>query len=111
MYTALSCLVICLLFFFSLQKDKLEQLKHHKAAERVPPPSNKVLSFMYDVAAHVSFDIVMNVLIIANMVPIILELASDDDAPYMNVLNIINYVYCTLYVSEAIWKVRVLCFT
>ena len=60
---------------------------------------------MYDVAAHVSFDIIMNTLIIINMVPIILELASDDDAPYMNTLSIINYVYCTIYVAEATWKV------
>ncbi|XP_068761684.1 sperm-specific sodium:proton exchanger-like [Montipora capricornis] len=85
-------------------KDKLEQLKHQKPAERIPPPTNKVLSLMYTVAAHVSFDIAMNSLIIINMVPIILELASDDDAPYMNTLNTINYVYCTVYVTEAIWK-------
>ncbi|CAH3195691.1 unnamed protein product, partial [Porites evermanni] len=91
----------------SLQKlkDKLEQMKHHKPAERVPTPNNKILSFMYSVAVHVSFDIVMNTLIIINMVPIILELASDDDAPYMNTLNVINYVYCTIYVGEAAWKV------
>ena len=92
----------CLLFS---KKDKLEQLKHQKPAERIPPPTNKVLSLMYTVAAHVSFDIAMNSLIIINMVPIILELASDDDAPYMNTLNTINYVYCTVYVTEAIWKV------
>ena len=60
---------------------------------------------MYTVAVHVSFDIVMNVLIIINMVPIILELASDDDAPFMSILNKINYFYCSLYVAEAIWKV------
>ena len=60
---------------------------------------------MYTVAVHVSFDIVMNVLIIINMVPIILELASDDDAPFMPILNKINYFYCSLYVAEAIWKV------
>ena len=65
---------------------------------------------MYSVAAHVSFDVVMNTLIILNMVPIILELASDDDAPYMNTLNVINYVYCTIYVAEAIWKVFVFLF-
>lgn len=60
---------------------------------------------MYDVAAHVMFDVVMNTLIIVNMVPIILELSSDDDAPYMNILTIINYFYCAIYVAEAIWKV------
>lgn len=80
-------------------------MKHHKPAERVPTPNNKILSFMYSVAVHVSFDIVMNTLIIINMVPIILELASDDDAPYMKTLNVINYVYCTIYVGEAAWKV------
>ncbi|XP_067045427.1 sperm-specific sodium:proton exchanger-like [Acropora muricata] len=85
-------------------KDKLEQLKHQKPAERIPPPTIRVLSFMYTVAVHVSFDIVMNVLIIINMVPIILELASDDDAPFMPILNKINYFYCSLYVTEAIWK-------
>ena len=87
------------------KKDKLEQLKHQKPAERIPPPTIRVLSFMYTVAVHVSFDIVMNVLIIINMVPIILELASDDDAPFMPILNKINYFYCSLYVTEAIWKV------
>ena len=60
---------------------------------------------MYDVAVHVVFDVVINTLIVINMVPIVLELASDDDAPYMNILNIINYVYCSIYVAEAIWKV------
>lgn len=60
---------------------------------------------MYDVAVHVVFDVVINTLIMINMVPIVLELASDDDAPYMNVLNIINYVYCSIYIAEAIWKV------
>lgn len=83
----------------------MEQLKHQKPTELIPPPNNKVLGFMYSVAAHVSFDIVMNTLILINMVPIILELASDDDAPYIYTLNIINYVYCTIYVTEAIWKV------
>lgn len=82
-------------------------MKHHKPTERVPSPNNKILSFMYSVAAHVSFDIVMNTLIIINMVPIILELASDDDAPYMNTLSVINYVYCTIFVGEATWKVCV----
>ncbi|KAL9955551.1 hypothetical protein ACROYT_G036889 [Oculina patagonica] len=85
-------------------KDKLEQLKQTKPTERIPPPNNKILSFMYDVAAHVVFDVVINTLIMINMVPIILELASDDDAPYMNTLNIINYVYCTIYIAEATWK-------
>lgn len=60
---------------------------------------------MYDVAVHVVFDVVINTLIIINMVPIVLELASDDDAPYMNILNTINYVYCSIYVAEALWKV------
>lgn len=60
---------------------------------------------MYDVAAHVVFDVVINTLIIINMVPIVLELASDDDAPYMTILNNINYVYCAIYVAEALWKV------
>lgn len=83
----------------------MEQLKQTKPTERIPPPDNKILSFMYDVAAHVVFDVVINTLIIINMVPIVLELASDDDAPYMTVLNHINYVYCGIYISEALWKV------
>ena len=61
---------------------------------------------MYDAAAHVVFDVVINTLIIINMVPIVLELASDDDASYMMILNYINYVYCGIYISEALWKVR-----
>lgn len=60
---------------------------------------------MYNVAVHVVFDVVINTLIMINMVPIVLELASDDDAPYMNILNAINYAYCTIYVAEALWKV------
>ena len=88
-----------------LQKDKLETLKHVKAAERIPPPYNKVSYFMYTVAVHVMFDVVMYTLIIINMVPIILELASDDDASYMDTLSVINYVYCAIYVTEVIWKV------
>lgn len=83
----------------------MEQLKQTKPTERIPPPNNKILSFMYDVAAHVVFDVVINTLIIINMVPIVLELASDDDASYMTILNLINYVYCGIYISEALWKV------
>ena len=60
---------------------------------------------MYVVAVHVMFEVIVNTLIVINMVPIILELSSDDDAPYMGVLTIINYVYCTIYIAEAAWKV------
>ena len=87
----------------------MEQLKQTKPTERIPPPNNKILSFMYDMAAHVVFDVVINTLIIINMVPIVLELASDDDAPYMPILNYINYGYCAIYITEALWKVCGVC--
>ena len=73
--------------------------------ERIPPPNDKIRAFMYVVAVHVMFEVIVNTLIVINMVPIILELSSDDDAPYMGVLTIINYVYCTIYIAEAAWKV------
>jgi sodium/hydrogen exchanger 10/11 len=60
---------------------------------------------MYRVAMHVMFDAVINVLIILNMIPIIIELTADDDSPYLGVLKTINYVYCAIYLIEAIWKV------
>ena len=72
----------------------------------IPPPDSAIQLFMYRVAAHVMCDVVMNTLIILNMIPIIFELASDEDAWYMGILKIINYVYCCIYVAEAIWKVR-----
>ena len=81
-------------------------MKKTKADEVIPPPDSAIQLFMYRVAAHVMCDVVMNTLIILNMIPIIFELASDEDAWYMGILKIINYVYCCIYVAEAIWKVR-----
>ena len=76
-----------------------------KADELVPEPENRVLLFMYRVAVHVSFDVVMNTLILINMIPIVFELTSPDDAWYMGTLKIVNYIYCVIYVIEASWKV------
>lgn len=57
------------------------------------------------VATHVAFDIVMNILILLNMIPIALELSVPDDVWYMIYLKYINYVYCAVYVLEAAIKV------
>lgn len=80
-------------------------MKQTRLKERIPPPNDKIRAFMYVVAVHVMFEVIVNTLIVINMVPIILELSSDDDAPYMGILTIINYVYCTIYIAEAAWKV------
>ena len=80
-------------------------MKQTKPTEHIPPPNNKILAFMYVVAVHVMFEVIVNTLIVINMVPIVLELSSDDDAPYMETLTIINYFYCSIYIAEATWKV------
>lgn len=79
-------------------------MKQTKPTEHIPPPNNKILAFMYVVAVHVMFEVIVNTLIVINMVPIVLELSSDDDAPYMETLTIINYIYCSIYIAEATWK-------
>lgn len=90
----------------SSQRDKLEAMKKSKDYEIDQSPDNRIQYFMYKVAMHVSFDAVMNVLILFNLIPIIFELTADEDAPYLSILRIINYVYCSIYVLEALWKVR-----
>ena len=48
----------------------------------------------------------MNILIVINMVPIALELSVDEDVSYFIVLRVLNYIFCSFYVSEAVIKVK-----
>ena len=85
----------------------MEKFRQARASDRVPPPRNLFLRYNYMTATHVAFDLVMNVLIAVNMIPIFLELSVPDDSEMMPYLKYINYVYCGVYVVEAIIKVSI----
>ena len=80
--------------------------KQVSAVDRVPPPRNLFLRYNYMIATHMAFDLTMYFLIGLNMIPIAFELnAKNDSVWYMGILKIVNYVYCAIYILEAMIKV------
>lgn len=94
-----------LTYFFFLQRTKLVQVRQMKAADRVPPPRNIFLRYNYMIATHMTFDILMNVLITLNIIAISVELAVNYDGSLSIYLKYINYVYFNIFILEAIIKV------
>ena len=89
----------------SPQRTKLVNLKQTKAADRVPPPRNIFLRYNYLIATHISFDILMNILIVINLIVIIIELSFTAEPQYLIYLKYINYSYFGIFMLEAIIKV------
>ncbi|XP_028411372.1 sodium/hydrogen exchanger 10-like isoform X2 [Dendronephthya gigantea] len=90
--------------FLQKMKDKIESLKKIDPAENIPPPDSPIRRRLYYIATNFWFDTTVNVLIIINMIPIALELSVDEDVSYYIVLRVLNYIFCTIYVSEAVIK-------
>jgi sodium/hydrogen exchanger 10/11 len=74
-------------------------------SEIIPPPDHPIRRRLYYIATNFWFDTTVNTLIIINMIPISLELSVDEDVSYFIVLRVLNYIFCSIYVSEAILKV------
>ncbi|XP_057290115.1 sodium/hydrogen exchanger 10-like [Hydractinia symbiolongicarpus] len=91
--------------YWERTRVRLEKFKQVRASETVPPPRNLFLRYNYLIATHVAFDAVMNALIALNMVPIAFELSVSETVWYMKYLKIINYVYCGVYIMEAMIKI------
>lgn len=95
-----------MLVFSLYQKDKVESLKTADPTELIPPPSNPIRRRMYYIATNFWFDTTINILIVLNMIPITLELSVSEDVSYFIVLRILDYTFCSIFVSEAVLKVR-----
>ena len=83
-------------------------MKKIDPTEIIPPPDYPIRRRLYYIATNFWFDTTVNVLIIVNMIPISLELSVDEDVSYFIVLRVLNYIFCSIYVSEAIIKVTIL---
>ncbi|XP_041472513.1 sodium/hydrogen exchanger 10-like [Lytechinus variegatus] len=107
-------------------KRKLEDLISEKKIAAIPMPKHKVGKLMYKVCHHMAFDITINIVIILNIIPIIMEFIIQDklDAPtptaapgttvssepttfekINDALRISNFVFFCIYAIEAIVKI------
>ena len=79
-------------------------------ADEIPPPLLSCQVVVYRFVKHPAFDWTILGLILVNVVVIIVELAApiSDDAKAK--LKIVNYVFCTIYLVEVIFKVTAVFF-
>ncbi|XP_033119377.1 sodium/hydrogen exchanger 10-like [Anneissia japonica] len=89
-------------------KRKLEEWISVKKKESIPPPDNKIQKIFFTISMHQAFEMIIYVVIFANMIPIILEfvisqkhLRYDDFKPYM---RISNFNFMAIYIVEALIK-------
>ena len=83
----------------------MESWKKLDPTATIPPPEGHIPRQIYDIVTNFWFDTTVNCLIVINMIPISLELTSDEDDPNFIVLRVLNYIFCFIYVSEAVLKV------
>lgn len=91
--------------FYKWSKKRLEKMKQVHPAERVPAPTNLFLRFCFFIASHVSFDIIMNVAITLNIIPIVLEYVFDPCSAHERILSLINICYFFVFLFEAFIKI------
>ncbi|XP_041965553.1 sodium/hydrogen exchanger 10-like isoform X1 [Alosa sapidissima] len=88
--------------FFVILLRKLEDWLYNVKAEKLKPSRHPWLKLCYQVVFSVSFEYVMYVLILLNIFPI--ALGFTDITHYELELQVLNYIFCALYVLEAIFK-------
>ncbi|XP_030844648.1 sperm-specific sodium proton exchanger isoform X1 [Strongylocentrotus purpuratus] len=107
-------------------KRKLEDLISEKKIAAIPMPKYKLGKLMYKICHHMAFEVTINIAIVLNIVPIIMEFVVQDKmasvsttaAPSSTVssepsslqkiedaLRISNYVFFVIYAIEAIVKI------
>nr|8PCZ_A Chain A, Sperm-specific sodium proton exchanger [Strongylocentrotus purpuratus]8PCZ_B Chain B, Sperm-specific sodium proton exchanger [Strongylocentrotus purpuratus]8PD3_A Chain A, Sperm-specific sodium proton exchanger [Strongylocentrotus purpuratus]8PD5_A Chain A, Sperm-specific sodium proton exchanger [Strongylocentrotus purpuratus]8PD7_A Chain A, Sperm-specific sodium proton exchanger [Strongylocentrotus purpuratus]8PD8_A Chain A, Sperm-specific sodium proton exchanger [Strongylocentrot len=107
-------------------KRKLEDLISEKKIAAIPMPKYKLGKLMYKICHHMAFEVTINIAIVLNIVPIIMEFVVQDKmasvstmaAPGSTVssepsslqkiedaLRISNYVFFVIYAIEAIVKI------
>ncbi|CAH1258973.1 SLC9C1 [Branchiostoma lanceolatum] len=90
-------------------RNKLEELVTDKQKDKLPMPEHKVLRTVFIIVVHPAFEWSINVLIILNLIPIIIEFAIEESHPqfleYQFYLRITNYVFFVIYILEAIFKI------
>lgn len=107
-------------------KHKLEDLISEKKIAAIPMPKYKLGKLMYKICHHMAFEVTINIAIVLNIVPIIMEFVVQDkmssvsttDAPgstmssepstlqkIEDALRISNYVFFVIYAIEAIVKI------
>ena len=85
-------------------RKRLEKMKQTNPAERVPAPTSVFLQLCFFIASHVSFDIIMNILIGINIIPIVLEFVFEKCSPHIRILSFINTGYFFIFLFEAVVK-------
>ncbi|XP_078670954.1 sperm-specific sodium:proton exchanger-like isoform X2 [Branchiostoma floridae x Branchiostoma belcheri] len=90
-------------------RNKLEELVTDKQKDQLPKPEHKVLRTVFIIVCHPAFEWTINVLIILNLIPIIIEFVIEESHPqfpeYQFYLRITNYIFFVIYVLEAILKI------
>ena len=86
------------------QRHLVEDSVNWKAKDDVPPPTRKFCHGPYRVVTHSIFEWLFFAIILVNSILTIVELTITDEKG-LQALQYINYVFCTLYIVEAIVKV------
>ncbi|XP_078585490.1 sperm-specific sodium:proton exchanger-like isoform X2 [Branchiostoma floridae x Branchiostoma japonicum] len=90
-------------------RNKLEDLVTDKQKDQLPMPEHKFLRTVFIIVGHPAFEWSINVLIILNLIPIIIEFTIEESDPqfpeYQFYLRITNYVFFVIYILEAVLKI------
>lgn len=84
----------------------VEDSVNWKAKDDVPPPTRKFCHGPYRVVTHSIFEWLFFAVILINSILTIVELTITDEKG-LQALQYINYVFCSLYIVEAIVKVTI----
>ncbi|XP_074660935.1 sperm-specific sodium:proton exchanger-like [Tubulanus polymorphus] len=98
---------------YAYLRSRLETWIKSSSYSQIPPPERECLMGPYFAANSIAFEVFIYVAIFTNLIPIVLELAVEDqyektDPTYLEImlsLRIINYIYFIIYLIEAIIKI------